>query len=131
MSLNVCNCHVVYVNLCADQLDSATKQRAAKEAECSDQRQHVFVKLLEQSKLLSVSIFYSECLLIARLMTEMIKEDLRIYLTSQITLPYEALTHERNSVWQGLVSCFTEVVTYKSCGSACWDTNGSISNVKS
>ncbi|KAF1386236.1 hypothetical protein PFLUV_G00116070 [Perca fluviatilis] len=33
-----------------DQLDSATKQRAAKEAECSDQRQHVFVKLLEQNE---------------------------------------------------------------------------------
>ncbi|TDH08043.1 hypothetical protein EPR50_G00093680 [Perca flavescens] len=33
-----------------DQLDSATKQRVAKEAECSDQRQHVFVKLLEQNE---------------------------------------------------------------------------------
>ncbi|XP_037626596.1 angiomotin-like 2a isoform X1 [Sebastes umbrosus] len=33
-----------------DQLDSATKQRAAKEAECTDQRQHVFVKLLEQNE---------------------------------------------------------------------------------
>ncbi|XP_059197934.1 angiomotin-like 2a [Centropristis striata] len=33
-----------------DQLDSATKQRTAKEAECSDQRQHVFVKLLEQNE---------------------------------------------------------------------------------
>ncbi|XP_034736308.1 angiomotin-like 2a [Etheostoma cragini] len=33
-----------------DQLDSATKQRAAKEAQCSDQRQHVFVKLLEQNE---------------------------------------------------------------------------------
>ncbi|KAA8589752.1 hypothetical protein FQN60_013117 [Etheostoma spectabile] len=33
-----------------DQLDSATKQRAAKEAQCSDQRQHVFVKLLEQKQ---------------------------------------------------------------------------------
>lgn len=33
-----------------DQLDSATKQRAAKEAECSDQKQHVFVKLLEQNE---------------------------------------------------------------------------------
>ncbi|XP_042370216.1 angiomotin-like 2a [Plectropomus leopardus] len=33
-----------------DQLDSATKQRAAKEAECTDQKQHVFVKLLEQNE---------------------------------------------------------------------------------
>ncbi|XP_056271303.1 angiomotin-like 2a isoform X2 [Pseudoliparis swirei] len=33
-----------------DQLDSATRQRAAREAECSDQRQHVFVKLLEQNE---------------------------------------------------------------------------------
>ncbi|XP_074525181.1 angiomotin-like 2a isoform X2 [Halichoeres trimaculatus] len=33
-----------------EQLDSATKHRAAKEAECSDQRQHVFVKLLEQNE---------------------------------------------------------------------------------
>ncbi|XP_054458561.1 angiomotin-like 2a isoform X2 [Anoplopoma fimbria] len=33
-----------------DQLDSATKQRTAREAECSDQRQHVFVKLLEQNE---------------------------------------------------------------------------------
>lgn len=33
-----------------DQLDSANKQRAAKEAECSDQKQHVFVKLLEQNE---------------------------------------------------------------------------------
>ncbi|KAM6938538.1 angiomotin-like 2a isoform 1-T1 [Lycodopsis pacificus] len=33
-----------------DQLDSATKQRSAREAECSDQRQHVFVKLLEQNE---------------------------------------------------------------------------------
>ncbi|XP_041647743.1 angiomotin-like 2a isoform X2 [Cheilinus undulatus] len=33
-----------------EQLDTATRQRAAKEAECSDQRQHVFVKLLEQNE---------------------------------------------------------------------------------
>ncbi|KAK5869269.1 hypothetical protein PBY51_024001 [Eleginops maclovinus] len=33
-----------------DQLDSAIKQRSAKEAECSDQRHHVFVKLLEQNE---------------------------------------------------------------------------------
>ncbi|XP_035509338.1 angiomotin-like 2a [Morone saxatilis] len=33
-----------------EQLDTATKQRAAKEAECTDQRQHVFVKLLEQNE---------------------------------------------------------------------------------
>ncbi|XP_070688626.1 angiomotin-like 2a [Pempheris klunzingeri] len=33
-----------------EQLDTATKQRVAKEAECSDQRQHVFVKLLEQNE---------------------------------------------------------------------------------
>ncbi|XP_034532778.1 angiomotin-like 2a isoform X1 [Notolabrus celidotus] len=33
-----------------EQLDSATKQRTAKEAECSEQRQHVFVKLLEQNE---------------------------------------------------------------------------------
>uniref|UniRef100_UPI0037E87DD9 angiomotin-like 2a isoform X2 n=1 Tax=Semicossyphus pulcher TaxID=241346 RepID=UPI0037E87DD9 len=33
-----------------EQLDTATKQRSAKEAECSDQRQHVFVKLLEQNE---------------------------------------------------------------------------------
>ncbi|CAJ1059808.1 angiomotin-like 2a isoform X2 [Xyrichtys novacula] len=33
-----------------EQLDTATKHRAAKETECSDQRQHVFVKLLEQNE---------------------------------------------------------------------------------
>ncbi|KAM9831294.1 angiomotin-like 2a [Neosynchiropus ocellatus] len=33
-----------------DQLDTATKQRVAKEAECSDQKQHVFLKLLEQNE---------------------------------------------------------------------------------
>lgn len=33
-----------------EQLDTATKHRAAKEAQCSDQRQHVFVKLLEQNE---------------------------------------------------------------------------------
>ncbi|XP_019130922.2 angiomotin-like 2a isoform X2 [Larimichthys crocea] len=33
-----------------EQLDTATRQRVAKEAECSDQRQHVFVKLLEQNE---------------------------------------------------------------------------------
>ncbi|KAG8003519.1 Angiomotin-like 2a [Nibea albiflora] len=33
-----------------EQLDTATRQRMAKEAECSDQRQHVFVKLLEQNE---------------------------------------------------------------------------------
>ncbi|XP_034439080.1 angiomotin-like 2a isoform X1 [Hippoglossus hippoglossus] len=33
-----------------EQLDTATKQRAAKEAECVDQTQHVFVKLLEQKE---------------------------------------------------------------------------------
>ncbi|XP_069378600.1 angiomotin-like 2a isoform X2 [Paralichthys olivaceus] len=33
-----------------EQLDTATKQRAAKEAECVDQKQHVFVKLLEQKE---------------------------------------------------------------------------------
>uniref|UniRef100_A0A4W6DDS1 Angiomotin like 2a n=1 Tax=Lates calcarifer TaxID=8187 RepID=A0A4W6DDS1_LATCA len=33
-----------------EQLDTATKQRAAKEAECTDQKQHVFVKLLEQNE---------------------------------------------------------------------------------
>nr|XP_046247443.1 angiomotin-like 2a isoform X2 [Scatophagus argus] len=33
-----------------EQLDTATKQRAAKEAECTDQRQNVFVKLLEQNE---------------------------------------------------------------------------------
>ncbi|XP_071343267.1 angiomotin-like 2a isoform X2 [Trachinotus anak] len=33
-----------------EQLDTATKQRVDKEAECSDQRQHVFVKLLEQNE---------------------------------------------------------------------------------
>ncbi|XP_039985278.1 angiomotin-like 2a isoform X2 [Xiphias gladius] len=33
-----------------DQLDTATKQRAAKEAECKDQEQHAFVKLLEQNE---------------------------------------------------------------------------------
>lgn len=43
----VCNSHVLSVILSAEQLDTATKQRAA---ECSDQRQHVFVKLLEQSE---------------------------------------------------------------------------------
>ncbi|XP_035504150.2 angiomotin-like 2a isoform X1 [Scophthalmus maximus] len=33
-----------------EQLDSATKQRAAREAECVDEKQHVFVKLLEQKE---------------------------------------------------------------------------------
>ncbi|XP_053287197.1 angiomotin-like 2a isoform X1 [Pleuronectes platessa] len=33
-----------------EQLDTATKQRAAKEAEFVDQKQHVFVKLLEQKE---------------------------------------------------------------------------------
>ncbi|KAM9849191.1 angiomotin-like 2a isoform 2-T2 [Aulostomus maculatus] len=33
-----------------EQLDTATKQRAAKEAECTDQKQHVFLKLLEQNE---------------------------------------------------------------------------------
>ncbi|XP_068176183.1 angiomotin-like 2a [Antennarius striatus] len=33
-----------------EQLDTATKQRTAKEAECTDQRQNVFVKLLEQNE---------------------------------------------------------------------------------
>ncbi|XP_022615119.1 angiomotin-like protein 2 isoform X1 [Seriola dumerili] len=33
-----------------EQLDTANKQRAAKEAECTDQKQHVFVKLLEQNE---------------------------------------------------------------------------------
>lgn len=33
-----------------DQLESATKQRAAKEAEASDPKHHVFVKLLEQNE---------------------------------------------------------------------------------
>ncbi|XP_040896600.1 angiomotin-like 2a isoform X2 [Toxotes jaculatrix] len=33
-----------------EQLDTATKQRAAMEAECTDQKQHVFVKLLEQNE---------------------------------------------------------------------------------
>lgn len=44
------NCHVVLAVFATEQLDTATKQRAAKEAECTDQRQSVFVKLLEQSK---------------------------------------------------------------------------------
>ncbi|XP_060886517.1 angiomotin-like 2a isoform X2 [Labrus mixtus] len=33
-----------------EQLETATRQRTAKEAECSDQRQQVFVKLLEQNE---------------------------------------------------------------------------------
>nr|XP_020465726.1 angiomotin-like protein 2 isoform X2 [Monopterus albus] len=33
-----------------EQLDSAIKQRAAKDAECTDQKQHVFAKLLEQNE---------------------------------------------------------------------------------
>ncbi|XP_029355313.1 angiomotin-like 2a isoform X2 [Echeneis naucrates] len=33
-----------------EQLDTATKQRAAKETECIDQKQHVFAKLLEQNE---------------------------------------------------------------------------------
>ncbi|KAG7514306.1 hypothetical protein JOB18_030346 [Solea senegalensis] len=33
-----------------EQLDTATKQRAAREAECMDQKQHVFIKLLEQKE---------------------------------------------------------------------------------
>ncbi|XP_071373675.1 angiomotin-like 2a isoform X2 [Centroberyx affinis] len=33
-----------------DRLETANKQRVAKEAECSDQKQHVFVKLLEQNE---------------------------------------------------------------------------------
>lgn len=33
-----------------EQLDTATKQRAAREAECVDQKQHVFVRLLEQKE---------------------------------------------------------------------------------
>lgn len=33
--------------LCTEQLDTATKQQAAREA---DQKQNIFVKLLEQSK---------------------------------------------------------------------------------
>lgn len=38
------------VILCPDQLDTATKHKAAKEAECTDQKQRVFLKLLEQSE---------------------------------------------------------------------------------
>lgn len=47
-----CNFTSVTVNvlLLTDQLDTATKHRAAKEAERSDQKQHVFLKLLEQSE---------------------------------------------------------------------------------
>ncbi|XP_026161127.1 angiomotin-like 2a [Mastacembelus armatus] len=33
-----------------EQLDTAVRQRAAKEAACTDQKQHVFVKLLEQNE---------------------------------------------------------------------------------
>lgn len=33
-----------------DQLDTATKHRAAKEAECTNQKEHVFAKLLEQNE---------------------------------------------------------------------------------
>ncbi|XP_072246241.1 angiomotin-like 2a [Leuresthes tenuis] len=33
-----------------EQLDTANKHRTAKDAECTDQRQHVFVKLLEQNE---------------------------------------------------------------------------------
>ncbi|XP_029938377.1 angiomotin-like 2a [Salarias fasciatus] len=33
-----------------EQLDTATKHRVAKEAECTDQKQHIFVKLLEQNE---------------------------------------------------------------------------------
>lgn len=58
MERSVCNRRVLFVILFTEQLDTATKQRAAKEAECTDQRQHVFVKLLEQSKLMSASVFY-------------------------------------------------------------------------
>lgn len=47
---HVCNCHVAFVVLSAEQLDTANRQRAAKEAECTDRRQSVFVKLLEQSE---------------------------------------------------------------------------------
>lgn len=37
-------------NPVTEQLDTANKQRAAREAECTDRRQSVFVRLLEQSK---------------------------------------------------------------------------------
>lgn len=53
VALCVCNRRVLFVHLCTEQLDTANKQRVAKEAECTDQRQHVFVKLLEQSKSMS------------------------------------------------------------------------------
>uniref|UniRef100_A0A668A5S7 Angiomotin like 2a n=1 Tax=Myripristis murdjan TaxID=586833 RepID=A0A668A5S7_9TELE len=33
-----------------ERLETATRQRAAKEAECTDQKQHVFAKLLEQNE---------------------------------------------------------------------------------
>lgn len=55
---SVCNRRVLFVILITERLDTATKQRAAKEAECTDQRQHVFVKLLEQSKFMSASEKY-------------------------------------------------------------------------
>lgn len=38
------------LSLPAEQLDSANKQRAAREAESSDRRQNIFIRLLEQSK---------------------------------------------------------------------------------
>lgn len=38
------------LSLPAEQLDSANRQRAAREAESSDRRQNIFIKLLEQSK---------------------------------------------------------------------------------
>ena len=55
---HVCDCQGWSVLLYADQLDTATKHRAAREAESTDQRQHVFVKLLEQSRFMSVLVFY-------------------------------------------------------------------------
>ena len=47
-----------FVLLGTEQLDTATRQRAAKEAECVDQKQHVFVRLLEQSEFVSVVVVW-------------------------------------------------------------------------
>lgn len=47
---------IYFCVLITERLETATRQRAAKEAECTDQKQHVFAKLLEQSEFVTAFI---------------------------------------------------------------------------
>lgn len=58
VTLRVCNRCGMFA--CTEQLDAAVKHRTARETECSDPRQHVFVKLLEQSESAAVVLVLSQ-----------------------------------------------------------------------